>query len=95
VVSAGCGKGVVAGCCEHSNETSGSVKGEEYFDQQNDCQLVTKDCAPCVTPGRGPGDLNTASRRRQACVVYFGCRTVQYLRNCASSCLKQQLGALQ
>jgi hypothetical protein len=32
----------VAGCCEHGNEPSGSIKGGE-FDWLNDCQLLKRD----------------------------------------------------
>jgi hypothetical protein len=35
----------VAGCCEHGNEPSGSIKGGEFVDQLSDCQLVKKDSA--------------------------------------------------
>jgi hypothetical protein len=35
----------VAGCCEHGNEPSGSIKGGELLDQLSDCQLL-KDYAP-------------------------------------------------
>jgi hypothetical protein len=30
---------------EHGNEPSGSIKGGEFFDQLNDCQLLKKDSA--------------------------------------------------
>jgi hypothetical protein len=33
----------VAGSCELVNEPSGSIKGEEFFDQMSDCQ---KDSVP-------------------------------------------------
>jgi hypothetical protein len=32
----GSGKGPVAGCCEHSNEPSGSIKGGEFLDKLSD-----------------------------------------------------------
>jgi hypothetical protein len=31
------GKKPVVGSCEHSNETSGSIKGTEFLDNTNDC----------------------------------------------------------
>jgi hypothetical protein len=31
--SSGSGQGPVAGCCEHGNEPSGSIKGGEFLDQ--------------------------------------------------------------
>jgi hypothetical protein len=30
--TSGPGKGPVVGCCEHGNEHSGSIKGEEFLD---------------------------------------------------------------
>jgi hypothetical protein len=30
--SSGSGQGPVAGCCEHGNEPSGSIKGGEFLD---------------------------------------------------------------
>jgi hypothetical protein len=35
----------VAGSCEHGNESSGFIKGREFFDQMSGCQLL-KDSAP-------------------------------------------------
>jgi hypothetical protein len=35
----------MAGPYEHSNEPSGSIKGEEFLDKLSDCQLL-KDSAP-------------------------------------------------
>jgi hypothetical protein len=32
-------RGQVVGCCEHGNEHSGSIKGEELVDQLSDYQL--------------------------------------------------------
>jgi len=32
----------VAGCCEYSNELSGSIIGEEFRDQLSDCQLLSQ-----------------------------------------------------
>jgi hypothetical protein len=37
--------GPVAGFYEDSNEPSGSVKGGEFIDQLNDCELLKKDSA--------------------------------------------------
>jgi len=34
--SSGSGQGLPAGCCEHSNEPSGSIKGVEILDRLND-----------------------------------------------------------
>jgi hypothetical protein len=36
----------VAGCCEHGNEPSGSIKGGEFVDYLDDCQLLKKDSTP-------------------------------------------------
>jgi hypothetical protein len=41
--SSGVGRGPVAGSCVPSNEPSGSIKGEEFFDWLSDCQLLKKD----------------------------------------------------
>jgi hypothetical protein len=30
----------VAGCCEHGNESSGSIKGEEFLDKLSDYKLL-------------------------------------------------------
>jgi hypothetical protein len=35
-----------AGCCEHGNEPSGSIKCGEFLDQMRDRQLLEKDSAP-------------------------------------------------
>jgi hypothetical protein len=35
----------VAGCCEHGNEISDSIKGGEFLDQLSDYQLLKKDSA--------------------------------------------------
>jgi hypothetical protein len=35
-----------SGFCEHGNEPSGSIKGGEFLDQLNDCQLLKKDSGP-------------------------------------------------
>jgi hypothetical protein len=32
----GSGQGLVAGSCEHDNETSGSIQGGEFLDQLSD-----------------------------------------------------------
>jgi hypothetical protein len=32
----------VAGTCEHGNEPSGSIKGEEFLDQQSDYYFLKK-----------------------------------------------------
>jgi len=45
--TSGSGLGPVAGCCEHGNEPSGSVKGGELLDWLRDCQLLKKDSVPC------------------------------------------------
>jgi hypothetical protein len=34
------------GSCEHGNEPSGSVKGEEFLDELRNCWLLKKDSAP-------------------------------------------------
>jgi hypothetical protein len=34
------------GCCEHDNEPSGSIKGEEFLDYVSDYQLLKKDSTP-------------------------------------------------
>jgi hypothetical protein len=34
-----------AGCCEHGNEPSGSIKCGEFLDQLSDCQLLKKNSA--------------------------------------------------
>jgi hypothetical protein len=36
-------KGPVAGCCEHGNESLGSIKDREYLGQLIICQLLKKD----------------------------------------------------
>jgi hypothetical protein len=33
--------------CQHDNETSGSIKGTEFFQQVSDYQLLNKDSALC------------------------------------------------
>jgi len=33
----------VAGCHEHGNEPSASIKGRKFHDQLSDCQLLKKD----------------------------------------------------
>jgi hypothetical protein len=38
-----CGQGPVAGNWEHGNESSGSIKGEEFLDKLSDYQLFIKD----------------------------------------------------
>jgi hypothetical protein len=47
VDSSDSGQGRVAGCCEHGNEPSGSVKGGVFLDYLSDCWLLKKDSAPC------------------------------------------------
>jgi hypothetical protein len=42
----GSGQGPVAGCCEHGDEPSGSVKGAIFLDQLSDCQVLKEDIAP-------------------------------------------------
>jgi hypothetical protein len=42
----------VAGSCEHGNEASNSIEGEEFLVYLNDCQLLEKDCAPWSWLGR-------------------------------------------
>jgi len=44
--SSGPGQGLVLGCCEHSSEPSGFLKGREFCDQLSDCQILNKDSAP-------------------------------------------------
>jgi hypothetical protein len=44
--SSGSGQGPVAGCCEHGNETSGSIKGGEFLlsaQQLSACQGINFD----------------------------------------------------
>jgi hypothetical protein len=36
----------VAGCCEHGNEPSGSIKRGVFSDQLSDYQFLKKDSAP-------------------------------------------------
>jgi hypothetical protein len=36
----------VAGCCEHGNEPSGSIRDEEFLDWLSKCQLLKKDTVP-------------------------------------------------
>jgi hypothetical protein len=36
----------VAGCCEHGNEPSGSIKSGEFLDQLSDYLFVKKDYTP-------------------------------------------------
>jgi hypothetical protein len=36
----------MAGCCEHGNKPSVSIKGGGFLDQLNDCQLLNKDSTP-------------------------------------------------
>jgi hypothetical protein len=36
----------VAGCCEHGNEPSGTIKGREFSDYMSDHQRVKKDHPP-------------------------------------------------
>jgi hypothetical protein len=33
----------MTGCCEHGNEPSGSLKGGEFLDYLNVCQLLKRD----------------------------------------------------
>jgi hypothetical protein len=35
--SSGLRRVLVAGCCEHGNEPSGSIKGGEFLDSLSDC----------------------------------------------------------
>ena len=42
----GSGQEPAAGSCEHGNETSGSIKGKDLFDQLSDHQRLEKDFAP-------------------------------------------------
>jgi hypothetical protein len=39
-------EGLVAGFCEHSNESLSTIKGREFLDKLRDYQLLTKDSAP-------------------------------------------------
>lgn len=41
--TSGSGQEPGAGSCEYGNETSGSLKGKELFDQLSDHQLLEKD----------------------------------------------------
>jgi hypothetical protein len=34
--------------CDQGNEPSGSIKGREFLDQLNDCQLLKTDSAACM-----------------------------------------------
>jgi hypothetical protein len=36
----------VAGCCEHGNEPSGSIRGGEFLNYLSDYQPLMKDSAP-------------------------------------------------
>jgi hypothetical protein len=36
----------VAGSCDHYNEPSGSIKGEEFLDRLSDCQIFKRGSAP-------------------------------------------------
>jgi hypothetical protein len=40
------GQGPVAGFCEYSNETSGSIKGCKFHNYVSDSQLLKKGCVP-------------------------------------------------
>jgi hypothetical protein len=44
--------GPVAGCCEHGNELSGSIKGGKFLDQLSNCYLQEKDSALWSLMGR-------------------------------------------
>jgi hypothetical protein len=46
LVASGLGQGPVAGCCEHGNELSGSIKGGEFIDYLSDFWLLKKESAP-------------------------------------------------
>jgi hypothetical protein len=39
----GPGQDPMAGSCEHGNVNSGSIKGREFLDQVNDCQILKKE----------------------------------------------------
>lgn len=45
--SSGFGRGPQSGSFQHSNRPSGSIRGEEIFDQLDDQQLIKKDCVSC------------------------------------------------
>jgi hypothetical protein len=47
VDSSGSGEGPLADCCEHGNETSGSIKGGEFLDYLSDYQLLRSESALC------------------------------------------------
>jgi hypothetical protein len=38
-----------AGCCEHSNYISGSIKGGEFLNRLSDCYLLKKDSMELVS----------------------------------------------
>jgi hypothetical protein len=40
-------QGTAAGCGEHANETSVSIKSKEFLDQLSDYLLTNKDFHPC------------------------------------------------
>jgi hypothetical protein len=44
--SSGSRYGPVVGSCEHSNELSDSIKGEEFLDWLSSYRLLKKDSAP-------------------------------------------------
>lgn len=37
---------------EHGNESSGTMKGGEFFDQLSDCWYLKKDSGRCVTDSK-------------------------------------------
>ena len=39
--------GQVVGCCEHGNESSGSIKCGKFLDYPWNSQLLKIDCTPC------------------------------------------------
>jgi hypothetical protein len=47
VDASGLGLGLVAGSCEHGNETSGFIKAENFLDNLSECQVLKKDSAAC------------------------------------------------
>jgi hypothetical protein len=47
--ASGSGQGPMAGCCEHGNEPSGSIKGKELLDLMRNYQLIKKDSVESIT----------------------------------------------
>jgi hypothetical protein len=45
--ASGSGQGPVAHSRDYGNELSGSIKEEEFLDQQSNCKFLTEDSASC------------------------------------------------